>query len=110
MEDKLSLIPGALEEMDELSRDFLGQGIYRDEKVAFGSDPVVLRFIEAASGDNQMQVWMKEHVLVPGVQDRCEADMGAQSLPTSGKFKKRPGCGLEEHGIHDELVLKDQWV
>lgn len=95
--DELPVTPSAFEEVDKFAPDLLGESVHGNKKVVFGGDPSVLRLIEATCGDNQVQVWMKEHVLVPGVQDGGKANLGLESFPSSGQFKQGLGCGLKEH-------------
>lgn len=51
------------------------------QEVGFGCNPTALRFIEAATRCNDVQVGMEREVPGPGMQDGCKADVSSQSLP-----------------------------
>jgi hypothetical protein len=51
-----------------------------------------------------MQMGMKVEVLVPGVKDRREADLGPQAVIVPGKLPEGAGSGCEEE-IEDEFFV-----
>lgn len=48
-------------------------------------------------------------LLVPGMKDAEETDLGAQMSGVFGDFQKRLGAAAEQQAVDDLLVLQGQW-
>ena len=72
------------------------------------ADPTGLIWGDAAGGNQAVQVRMRTHLLVPGVQHRQEADLGSDPARIGGQGEQGFGGCLEEHAIHHAGILKGQ--
>jgi hypothetical protein len=95
MQGELSLIPGLFQEVEELASDLVCKSTHGNKELAFGFDPLFLSAIQTACGDHQVQVRVKQQVLVPGMQDGGKADLSFESLPISTQLKKGSSRSFE---------------
>lgn len=90
--------------LDERVADFgakdSGQGEARDEETwVLGMKPTLAVRRQAASGDEEMGVRMKEHRASPGVKDSDQARSGAEELRIGSELEQRRGSRLHEDRV-----------
>lgn len=68
---------------------------------------------QATGGHHAVNVGMMLQLLVPGVQDTEEADLGTEMLGVRGNFDQGLGAATEQQTIDQFLVLQcqgSQWM
>jgi len=81
-EDKLLLIEGLLEKVEELALEDHTECCYGEEKVFAGGDPTSLIERQNSLGDEAVEVEVIPELLVPGMQDTDKA-WGSSKMSTS---------------------------
>src|SRR5260370_751339 len=84
----------------------LTRRVDRQEEVGLRADPALPVRRQPAAGDDAMQVGMEEQVLPPGVQQRRDADLGAESLGVRGQGEQGRRGGPEEQVVEPPLVAQ----
>jgi hypothetical protein len=85
-----------LEQSKVLAAEDAAENLDREEEGILGMNPVRVALIEAAGGNDAVEVRMQAQVLSPGVQNAEEADLGSEVLGVGCDFKHGLGAGAEE--------------
>jgi len=64
---------------------------------------------QTSGGDNAVDMGVVLKLLVPGMQDAEETDLGAQMTGIFSDFQKRLGAAPEQQTVDDLFVLQGQW-
>src|SRR6188472_1514186 len=96
VEAEFSVVVGAPEGVEELSAEQLSERAHGKEVVHRGGDPALRVERQAASGDDAVDVGVEAQVARPGVQDRGDAELGAEALRIAAKLQQRSGGAGEE--------------
>ena len=67
-------------------------------------NPVRVAWIEAASGNDAVEMRMQSQVLSPGVQNAEEADLGSEVLGVGRNFEHGLSAGAEEQ------IVEQPWI
>jgi len=108
MEAQLALGEGAFQSGDELTAKDASQDRDGKKEAATGGEPAVVVGGESASGDHTMDMRMMLQLLVPGVEDTEEADLGAQMPGMARDFEQGLGTGAEQQIVKNLFVLQSQ--
>ena len=65
---------------------------------------------EPAAGDDAMQVWMKQQVLPPGVQDGSDPKLRSQPFAVGGEREQRLRSCLKEQVVQPTGMVQHQGV
>jgi hypothetical protein len=93
-----------LERGPELAAEEFGQGLLRDEEGVARRIPVVTVIGDATSGDQAVDVGVKEKLLRPRMQDGKHADRAADMTWVASEFDDGLGGGLHQDGVTVTLV------
>jgi hypothetical protein len=93
-----------LERGPELAAEEFGQGLLRYEKGATRWMPVVTVIGDATSGDQAVDVGVKEKLLRPRMQDGKHTDRAANMAWVASEFDDGLGGGLHQDGVAVTLV------
>ena len=77
-EVELAIVPRQVEGIEEPSSESAAENPNRQEELRRGGDPVRLLGVEAATRDDTVDMWVKQKILSPGVQDRREVLAGTR--------------------------------
>ena len=105
MEVKSAFGESALQRSDELAAKDPSQNRKRKKEGARGTAPTVVVGGESTGGDHTMDMRMMLELLVPGVEDTEEADLGAQMPGMTSDFEQGLGAGAEQQIVDNLLVL-----
>jgi hypothetical protein len=93
-----------LERRPELAAEEFGQGLFRDEEGVARRIPVVAVIGDATSGDQAVDVGMKEKLLRPRMQDGKHTNRAADVAWVTSEFDDGLRSGLHQHGVAVTLV------
>jgi hypothetical protein len=102
------LLQGAFEELEQLASEHPGEDAHRDQKARACGDPAILRSVEAATGDDAMEVGVKEEGLGPGMQHGDRARR--RSEPALAHGMERPDGRLEEQRVARAPISQEERV
>ena len=105
MEAQLTFGESVFESGDELAPKDPSQNRKGEKEVATGTEPALVVGGESAGGDHTMDMRMMLQLLVPGVKDTEEADLGAQMPGMASDFEQGLGAGAEQQIVENLLVL-----
>ena len=105
MEAQLALGEGAFQSGDELAPNNPGQAGFGNKETTTGTEPAVVVRGESAGGDHTMDMRMMLQLLIPGVEDAEETDLGAQVPRMASDFQQGLGAGAEQQIVENLLVL-----
>ena len=88
----------------ELAAEEFGQGLFRDEEGVARRIPVVTVIGDAASGDQAVDVGVKEKLLRPRMQDGKHTDRAADMARVTCEFDDGLRGGLHQDGVAVTLV------
>ena len=98
-----------LETFDELAaEDFAENVLGEEEAKAPGMHPVRVIVRETAGGDYAMNMRMVLQLLIPGMENAEETNLGPEVPGICGDLDQSLGAGAEEQSIDHFLVLKGQ--
>ena len=101
-----------LQTLQKLTPDNLREGPDREEEAVSGCDPSLAIRTEPPARYHQVQMGVKVEVLIPGVQDCREAQLGPQALIIPGKLEVKLeeslGGALKEEIEHECRVAPGQ--
>ena len=104
-EVQLAGVECATQLRDEQTPKQSRQHTHRQEEAGPAGDPTLAIRRDAAARYHAVQVRVMQQVLTPGVQDRDEADLGAQVLGVRCNRAQRLGGGAEQDVVDGCLVL-----
>ena len=102
---QLTLGESVFQSSDELAPKNLSQNRKGKKEAATGGEPALVVGGESAGGDHAMDMRMMLQLLVPGVKDTKEADLGAQMPGMASEFEQGLGAGAEQQIVENLLVL-----
>jgi hypothetical protein len=106
-----SLAVEACEAMEKLSSEQSGKGRDRKQKLPRGACPALRIRVQAAAGNDAMQMGMVAQVSVcPGVQYGGETDESAESVGVPAKLEQGAGGGLKEQVVDPAGISPGQAV
>jgi hypothetical protein len=105
MEVQSAFGESALQRSDELAAKNPSQNRKRKKEAATGTAPTVVVGGESAGGDHTMDMRMMLQLLIPGVEDAEETDLGAQVPRMARDFQQGLGAGAEQQIVENLLVL-----
>jgi hypothetical protein len=105
METQLSFGESVFQSSDELAPKNSCQNGKGKKEAATGREPAAVVGGESAGGDHTMDMRMMLQLLVPGVEDTEEADLGAQMPGMASDFQQGLGTGAKQQIIENLLVL-----
>ena len=85
-----------MEESKVLAEEDAAENLDREEEGILGMNPVRVALIEAAGGNDAVEVRMQAQVLSPRMQNAEESDPGSEMPGVSCYFKNGLGAGAEE--------------
>ena len=98
-----------LERFEKLAaEDFAENAFRKKEAVISGAHPVRVIARQAAGGHDAVNVGMMLQLLIPGVEDAEEADLGAEMLRVRGDFDQCLGAAAEQQSVDHFFVLQGQ--
>jgi len=98
-----------LERFEKLAAENLAENRFgKKEAVISGAHPVCVIARQAAGGHDAVNVGMMLQLLIPGVEDAEEADLGAEMLRVRGNFDQRLGTAAEQQPVDHLFVLQSQ--
>src|SRR5207247_10248385 len=104
-EDELAGAEGALERVQVLPAEDLGQGADGEEKAGRRGDPARPVLGERAPGDDTVQMQVLREILPPSVEDRGAADVAPEVARIAARGGARGGDGAEgQPGDHARLA------
>ncbi len=90
VEAQLVLSEGLPQAVNELTTENLGEDVLRQEEALRRRvDPTAVVERETAGGNDRMDVGVFLEALIPSVQDREEADLGAEMARIASDFEQR---------------------
>ena len=99
-----------LERFEKLAaEDFAENPFRKKEAIISGAHPMGMIARQAASGDDAVNVGMMLQLLIPGVEDAEEADLGAEVLRVRGNFDQGLGAAAEQQPVDHFFILQGQW-
>jgi hypothetical protein len=93
VEAQLAFGEGTFQSGDELAPKDPSQDGEGKKEAATGAEPAGMVEGESAGGDHAMDMGMMLQLLVPGVEDTEEADLGAQMPGMASDFEQSLGAG-----------------
>ena len=93
-----------MKEVEKLAPEDAAEDLDGEEEGIFRMNPVRVAWIEAASGNNAVEMRMQSQVLSPGVQNAEEADLGPEVLGVSRNFEHGLSAGAEEQ------IVEQPWM
>ncbi len=109
---KLELSSGMslLKRGQEFPAEDLAENPFREKEIA-GSGVYPLRVIrrQPAGSHDAVNMGMMLELLIPGVEDTKEADLGAEMLGIRGSFDQGFGAAAEQQTVNHGFVLQGQW-
>ena len=109
VELELSGSPDLFQCVPEFPAEDLAENCFREKEiVTMGPHPAGVIGRQAAGRHDAVNVGMMLQLLVPGVQDTEEADLGAEALWVCGDLQKCLSAAAEQQAIDDVLVLKSE--
>src|SRR5678816_2120611 len=90
----------------KLAAEHTAEDLDREEEAARGADPAGLIDRQSAGRDHAMYVRMNEQLLVPGVQDAEETNLGTQMTWITSYGQQGFGAGTEQQTIDLAFVLQ----
>src|SRR5271165_1429948 len=102
------VLEGGLEAGDELATKDAPQHREGKKEARAGSNPVGVIERQPTGRDDTVDMGMKLELLIPGVQDTEEADVGPEMSGIAGDFEKSFCTGSEQQIVDDFLVLQSQ--
>jgi hypothetical protein len=98
-----------LQSFDELAaKDFTENSLGEKEARVPGAHPVRVIPREAARSDDAVHVGVMLQLLIPGVEDAEEADLGAEMPGICGDLDQRLGARAEQQAIDQFFVLQGE--
>jgi len=108
VEAQLALGEGMFQSGDELAPKDPSQNGDGKKEAATGGKPALVVGRESAGGDHTMDMRMMLELLVPGVEDTEEANLGAHMPGMARDFEQGLGAGTEQQIVENLLVLQSQ--
>jgi hypothetical protein len=94
---------------DELAaKDFRQHGLGQEEVLRRGVDPAAVIERETAGGNDQVSMGVRLEELTPGMQNREEAQLGAEPARIASDREQRLGAGFHQQRVEQILVLQGQ--
>jgi len=103
-EGELALLKTSFETSDEFAAKDPTEYSNGQEKGIAGMDPADMVWGKTSGRNHTVDMWMKEEVLPPTVQNGEKADLGAQMLGVGGDLEQGLSAGAEQEVIKDLLV------
>jgi hypothetical protein len=95
MEGDFVLRVQRFEAIHELAPEHFFEYVNRQKEVLLRVDPPRMVWRQTAGGNHAMNVRMMLELLIPGVEDAEEPDLGAETLRIAGDLKQGLGAGPE---------------
>ena len=92
----MALTERLLEKSDVLAAEDTAENLDGEKEGILGMNPARVAWIEAAGGNDAVEVRMQAQVLSPGVQNAEEADPGSEMPGIGCDFKHGLGAGAEK--------------
>ena len=109
VELELARTVGLLERFQKLAAEDYAENRFRKkEAIIARAHPVRVIRRQAAGSDDAVDVGMMLQLLIPGVKDAEEADLGSEALGVGGNFEKRLGAATEQQVVDQFFVLQSQ--
>ena len=102
------VVERVLEQTQQRAAEDLREHAHGQEEVPAGRDPAGCFDVEPPAGDDAVDMRMVEQLLGPGVQDRGEADRGAEA-PAGDRFERR-GRGGEQQAVRYRRRAEEEGV
>lgn len=93
-----------MKEVEKLAAEEAAEDLDGEEEGIFRMNPVRVAWIEAAGGNDAVEMRMQSQVLSPGVQNAEEADFGSEVLGVGRNFEHGLSAGAEEQ------IVEQPWV
>src|SRR5271156_3774531 len=93
-----------LKEIEELAAKDAAEDLDGEKEGIFRMNPVRVAWIEAAGGNDAVEMRMQSQVLSPGVQNAEEADLGSEVLGAGRNFEHGLSAGAEEQ------IVEQPWI
>lgn len=93
-----------LQEIEKLAAKDAAEDLDGEEEGIFRMNPVRVAWIEAAGGNDAVEMRMQSEVLSPGVQNAEEADLGSEVLGVGRNFEHGLSAGAEEQ------IVEQPWI
>ena len=90
------------------AKDFAEHVFWKEEARISGAYPVRVIAGETAGGHDAVNMRMVLQLLIPGVEDTEETDLGAQTPGIRGDLDQCLGTGAEEQAVDHFFVLQSQ--
>src|SRR5512137_221703 len=103
---KLAFVERRLQGGEEQSTEQARQRLHRQEEAWLANDPALAAQRDSAARDDAMDMGMMGERLAPGVENREQANPGAETLRICGERHGRLGGGAHQRGIEKPLVLE----
>jgi hypothetical protein len=106
-ERELALRVSGLQGLEELCLEEDPEDVHAEEIFARRCDPSPLAKVEPAASDHAVEVGMRLELLAPGMENRREADLGAEVLLLAGDLLERL-CRALEQEVEDDLLVSER--
>ena len=93
-----------MKEVEKLAAEDAAEDLDGEEEGVFRMNPVRVAWIEAAGGNDAVEMRMRSEVLSPGVQNAEEADLGSEVLGVGRNFEHGLSAGAEEQ------IVEQPWI
>ena len=103
---QLAFVERRLQGGEEQAAKRARQRLHRQEEARLANDPALAIERDAAARDNAMDMGMMGERLAPGVENREQANPGAEALRICGEGHGRLSRGAHQRGVEKPLVLE----
>ena len=93
-----------MKEIEKLAAKDAAEDLDGEEEGILRMNPVRVAWIEAASGNDAVEMRMQSQVLSPGVQNAEEANLGSEVLGVGRNFEHGLSAGAEEQ------IVEQPWI
>jgi len=109
LKDQFSGGVGLLESLQKFAAEDLAENAFREKEArAARMLPVRVIWRQTSGGDHTVNVRMMLELLIPGVEDAEESNLGAEVFWICGNFYKRLRTAAEQQAVHQVFVPQGQ--